>query len=73
MVDGRVVVEDGRVTTIDESALREALNAVMPQLRKDRARVLEQAQKIYPYILEADRRAWHEDVGTHRYLGRSPN
>ncbi|OGA73300.1 MAG: hypothetical protein A3G81_03665 [Betaproteobacteria bacterium RIFCSPLOWO2_12_FULL_65_14] len=73
MVDGRAVVEDGRVTTLDEAALRESLAAVMPKLAQDRARVLEQAQKIYPYILEADRRVWAEDVGTHRYLGRSPN
>jgi guanine deaminase len=73
MVDGRVVVEDGRVTTIDEQALRESLAAVMPRLREDRARVLEQAQKMYPYILEADRRVWAEDVGTHRYLGSAPN
>jgi cytosine/adenosine deaminase-related metal-dependent hydrolase len=73
MVDGRVVVENGRVTTLDEAALRESLAAVMPKLAQDRARVLEQAQKIYPYILEADRRVWAEDVGTHRYIGPSPN
>jgi guanine deaminase len=73
MVDGRVVVEDGRVKTIDEAALREQVAAVMPQLREDRARVLEQAERIYPYILEADRLTWREDVGTHRYLGKSPN
>jgi guanine deaminase len=73
MVDGRVVVEDGRVVSIDEAGLREALAAVMPQLWKDRASVLEQAAKIYPYILEADRRVWAEDVGTHRFIGPRPN
>jgi len=73
MVDGRVVVRDGRVTTIDEAALRETVAEVMPRLRKDREAVLERANKIYPYILEADRRVWAEDVGTHRYLGPSPN
>lgn len=71
MVDGRVVVEDGRVTTVDEAALREELAArIMPRLRADRDKVLEQAAKIYPYILDADRRMWAEDVGVHRYLGR---
>lgn len=73
MVDGRVVVEDGRVTTIDEAALREALASVMPQLWQDRAKVLKEAEKLYPYVLEADRRVWAEDVGTHRYIGPSPN
>jgi cytosine/adenosine deaminase-related metal-dependent hydrolase len=73
MVDGRIVIDDGRATTIDEAALREELAAVMPKLRQDRARVLEQANKIYPYILEADRRVWAEDVGTHRYIGPAPH
>ena len=73
MVDGRVVMKDGRVTTIDEAALRELVAEVMPQLIKDRAKVLEQADKMLPYILEADRRTWAEDVGVHRYIGPSPN
>jgi 5-methylthioadenosine/S-adenosylhomocysteine deaminase len=69
MVDGRVIIEDGKVTTIDEGALREAVAGVMPTLLRDRAKVLEQAGKIYPYILEADRRVWASDVGTNRYIG----
>jgi guanine deaminase len=73
MVDGRVVIEDGKAKTIDEAALREEVAAVMPKLREDRARVLEQANKIYPYILEADRRVWAEDVGTHRFIGPAPH
>lgn len=73
MVDGRVVVEDGKVTTIDEAALRELVAEVMPQLIEDRKKVVEQTDKILPYIMEADRRIWAEDVGTHRYLGPSPN
>jgi hypothetical protein len=43
----------------------------MPRLRADRDKVLEQAARIYPYILEADRRVWGEEVGTHRYIGRA--
>lgn len=58
---------------VDETALPESLAAVMPQLWKDRARVMKEAEKMYPYILEADRRVWAEDVGTHRYIGPSPN
>lgn len=73
MVDGRIVVEDGRVTSIDEAALREELAAIMPRFRSDRDKVLREAQKIYPYILEADRKVWAEDVGTHRFIGPSPN
>lgn len=68
MVDGRIVVDNGRVTTIDEAALREELARVMPALRADRDRVLAQAGRLWPYILEADRRVWAEDVGINRYL-----
>ena len=34
---------------------------------------MKEAEKIYPYILKADRRVWAEDAGTHRYIGPSPN
>jgi guanine deaminase len=73
MVNGRIIIDEGKATTVDESALREEVAAVMPKLRADRAKVLEQANKLYPYILEADRRVWAEDVGTHRYLGPAPH
>ena len=69
LVDGRVVMEGRRVTTIDEDELRDAVDAVMPGLRNDLAKVLERTAEITPELLTAWRRAWAADVGTNRYVG----
>lgn len=69
LVDGRIVMEGRRLTTIDEDELRGAVDAVMPTLRTDLAAVLERTGKMTPELLNAWRRAWAVDVGTNRYVG----
>jgi hypothetical protein len=39
IVDGRIVLRDGRMTTIDESALRAEIAVLMPALLRDVAQV----------------------------------
>ena len=69
IVDGRVVLENRRLTQIDEAELRAAVDLVSGPLRDDTAQVRARFEKISPYILEAWRRAWDEDVGVYRYIG----
>jgi hypothetical protein len=57
IVDGRVVVAEWRVTTIDESALRAELAELMIGLVHDAAEVAGRLAPIRDAILEAVRRA----------------
>jgi cytosine/adenosine deaminase-related metal-dependent hydrolase len=69
IVDGKVVVQDRRLVTIDEAALHEAVASIMPTVRRDREVVSARVKQFLPHVLEADRRVWAHDVGIHRYIG----
>ncbi|MGQ0654825.1 MAG: amidohydrolase family protein [Betaproteobacteria bacterium] len=67
LVDGKVVLRDGRCTTIDEQALFSEIEALLPRLSGEVAAVREKAARYLPYVQEAHRRAVAADVGLDRY------
>lgn len=67
IVDGRIVMRDRRLTTIDETALSAEIDAVMPAFARDAAAVQARVEALSPYIAEADRRIWAADVGLSRF------
>jgi 5-methylthioadenosine/S-adenosylhomocysteine deaminase len=69
MVDGRFVVRDRRITSIDEAALREEVAELMVELRRDLDAVMERNRSMLPYLMEAHRRTWESDIGLNRYVG----
>ena len=69
VVDGQVVMEDRKLICIDEDDLRTSVEIVMRTLGADQAEVRARIESIYPYLLDAWRRAWQEEVGVHRYVG----
>ena len=69
MVEGRTVVEGGRLTTIDAGALRDSVEAVMDGLRADQSEVAARFAAIRPYLVEAWNRSWETDIGMNRYVG----
>lgn len=69
MVDGRFVVRDGRITSIDEAALYEEVAGLMVQLRRDLEAVVARNERMLPYLMEAHRRTWDTDIGLNRYVG----
>lgn len=66
MIDGRVVVQDGRLKTMDERKLLDEILAVVPQFQSDFAAIKTRVERMKPYLDEAHRRIWAADVGGDR-------
>jgi len=70
VVDGKVIVDNRKVVSIDEAALYAEVAELSKALMKDLEGVQSRLKGLLPYLLEAHRKTWAEDVGTHRYVGR---
>lgn len=71
VVDGEVVIRDGKSTKIDEAELRHRLAEVMPGFMADFEQITARVESLRPYVDEAHRRVWREDVGMNRlFTGR---
>lgn len=66
IVAGRPVIRDGKLLTMDESALIDRVLAVVPAFKKDFATIAARVERLRPYLEEAHRRIWAEDVGGDR-------
>jgi cytosine/adenosine deaminase-related metal-dependent hydrolase len=71
IVDGRVIIADRKITTIDERALREEVAGLMKVLREDLEAVVKRNNAMLPYLMEAQRRTWEVDIGLNRYIGNA--
>ena len=68
IVGGRVVFEDGRLTTVDERALRAEARELAAEQRPRLAVATAAAQRLEPFYREMYLRAAHQDVGLDRWL-----
>ncbi|WP_018699298.1 amidohydrolase family protein [Amorphus coralli] len=66
VVDGRVVIDGGRLATMDQDRLLEQIMAVVPQFRSDYEAIERRVEKLRPYLDEAHRRIWAANVGGNR-------
>ena len=71
IVDGRVVIESRRLTTIDEDGLRREVAGLMRHFIADYDAVVESRKRALPYMLEAHRRVWQADIGMDRFVTRT--
>lgn len=67
VVDGRIVLRDRRLMTIDENEIYEAVEAVMPNFRKDLAAASARVERLQPWLDKADRLATHAELDINRY------
>jgi hypothetical protein len=56
LVEGRVVVEEGRVTGVDMAGLRDTLEDAMQRFRHDQTALLARQAPAFPWLLAANRR-----------------
>lgn len=68
IVAGRVVFEDGRITTVDEPALRAEMRELMAASRAQTERAAAEAARLEPYYRDIVLRCAAEDVGMNRWL-----
>jgi guanine deaminase len=67
LVDGQVVVERGRVITVDEERLRAHAQEAADRVRTQNATIWALAEQLTPYIAEASRTAVAEPYPINRY------
>ncbi|MCX5514373.1 amidohydrolase [Kaistia algarum] len=72
MVAGNIVVQDGKLTTIDEDAILEEVHELVPAWLAQHAEVEKRNQVFRPYFAEMHRRATLRDIGINRYQGDLP-
>jgi 5-methylthioadenosine/S-adenosylhomocysteine deaminase len=66
VVDGKVVVRDRRLTTIDEETIFEAAEAVMPGFRRDFSAIAERVRTLQPWLDEAHKRIMAAELDINR-------
>jgi 5-methylthioadenosine/S-adenosylhomocysteine deaminase len=67
IVDGRIVMRDRKLTTVDEGAFRAELEDIMPTFCQDFEIIRRSNASAIPYLLEANRRLADEDFGVNRF------
>ena len=65
-VNGEIVVDDDRLTRVDEAAILAELRALMPEFIARHRQVEELNRRFVPYFAEIHRRCNDMDVGVHR-------
>jgi 5-methylthioadenosine/S-adenosylhomocysteine deaminase len=69
MVDGRILYEDGRLTTIDEAQLRAEIREAMIEYSATLAETRRQADRLAPFYREMYRQTLLRPVGMNRWVG----
>ena len=63
MVAGQVVVDNGKLLTVDEDAIKAEARELMVEYRKEMEKTWEAAHKLEPYYREMYRRCAARDMG----------
>ena len=67
IVNGEIMVDDGRLTRVDEEALMDELRAMMPAIKADQERLEARNRAFIPPLAEVWRRCAETDIGIDRW------
>jgi cytosine/adenosine deaminase-related metal-dependent hydrolase len=71
MVNGRMVIRDRVVKSLDEDALRREVADLMRHFIPEYEAIVKSRRAALPHILAAHRRVWAEDIGMDRFIPRT--
>ncbi len=71
IIDGRVVIKDRVVKTIDEAALRAEVNDLMTHFVPEYEAMVKARAVALPYLMEAHKRVWATPLKMQRFLART--
>jgi 5-methylthioadenosine/S-adenosylhomocysteine deaminase len=69
MVNGEIVLRDGKLTRIDESEILREVREAAPAYLASHAIIDQRNSAFEPYFAEIHRRATLRDIGLNRYAG----
>jgi cytosine/adenosine deaminase-related metal-dependent hydrolase len=69
IVNGRLIIENRQLLSLDEAALREEIESLMPAVRTEFARLRGGYEQARPYLDEVQKRAWAVPLSVHRHVG----
>jgi hypothetical protein len=69
LVDGKVVVEKGQLTTINEADFQGEIADVMRTVDRDYAALVERQEPAIPYLLQGNRALQAAPLGLRRFIG----
>lgn len=72
LVGGKIVIQDGRCLTVNETSLYEDIERLMPVLEADLAQIRKRNEVLLPYIDAAYQRTLAEEVGLNRFVVGDP-
>ena len=71
IIDGKPVMKDRRITTVDEDALRREVIGLMKRFIVDYDAVVKSRERALPHMLAAHRRVWSQDLPLQRFIART--
>ena len=66
VVDGKLVVRDRQLTTVDEATIYDAVKTVMPQFRRDFTAISQRVAKLQPWLDRAHRQIMAAELDIER-------
>ena len=69
MVAGKIVVENGKILTVDEEAIKAEVREIMKDYQVELQKTEAAANKLEPYYREMYMKCARADVGMNRWVG----